>query len=127
MNYLGAEDVLEIHSVLVDETGGSHGVRDNQSIASAVEQPRQTFGGKELYETVFEKAAVLCRAIIQNHPFIDGNKRTAMTAAGVFLELNGYMLVAPEGDVAHFALLIIEEKSEIQDIARWFKNNSKKL
>lgn len=127
MEYLTAEDILEIHSFLIDEIGGSHGVRDRETVASSAEQPAQTFGETELYPTVFQKAAVYVRVIIQNHPFVDGNKRTAMTAAGVFLEMNGYKLVAPEGKVAEYAFSIIEEKREVDDIAEWLKNNSKEV
>ena len=91
MHYLLAEDILEIHSVVIDETGGSHGVRDRASLSALEGLPRQSAFGKELYPTVFLKASVYVHNIIFGHPFIDGNKRTAMATADVFLQLNGYL------------------------------------
>ncbi len=77
MKYLSAEQVLFIHSRLIDETGGSHGIRDTGLLQAAVERPKATFGGKDLYPDIFYKAAALLESLIKNHPFIDGNKRTA--------------------------------------------------
>ena len=124
VNYLGVDDILLIHSMVIDETGGSHGVRDTHAILSIVEAPKQSFSGKELYPTIFEKAAVYARDIIMNHPFIDGNKRTGMTTGAVFLEDNGYVFTAKEGEIEHFALKVIREKLEIREIAKWFKEHS---
>ena len=76
--------------MVIDETGGTHGVRDHDAILSLESLPRQSAFGKELYSTLFAKAAVYARNIISGHPFVDGNKRTAMAAASVFLEGNGY-------------------------------------
>ena len=83
MIYLTPEQVLFIHSRLVAETGGSHGVRDLGLLESAVARPRATFDGKELYPDLFTKTAVLMDSLINNHPFLDGNKRTGITAAGL--------------------------------------------
>ena len=126
VNYLTKEQILLIHSILIDETGGSHGVRDHNAILALEGLPRQSVFGKELYPTVFLKAAVYCRNILFNHPFFDGNKRTGMTTAGIFLENNGYHIIAQEGQIEKFALEIIRERYDVQDIARWLKINSKK-
>ena len=88
MEYLKKDHIFLIHSMVVDETGGMHGVRDYNAILSVEKLPKQKMFGKELYHTVFLKAAVYARTIIMNHPFIDGNKRTGMTTAFVFLERN---------------------------------------
>ena len=85
VNYLSADETLLIHSLSIDEPSGSHGVRDMHALLSVVESPKLTFGGKELYPTVFEKAAVYARGILMNHPFIEGNKRTGMVSASIFL------------------------------------------
>lgn len=127
MRYLTKEQILLIHSMVIDETGGSHGIRDHGSILSLVELPRQSFSGQELHPSLFHKAAAYARSITFNHPFLDGNKRTAMTSASVFLEDNGYNIVVKQGMVEEFALRIIEEKLDIQAIAAWFKKYTKKI
>ena len=125
--YLTAERILQIHSMLIDETGGSHGLRDHNAILSVEQMPQQTAFGKELYPSVFLKAAVYARSIIMNHPFIDGNKRTGVTSAFVFLEWNGYESTAKEGEVEEFALKVVTEKFSLEIIADWFKKHSKKI
>ena len=127
MKYLHEDDILLIHSMVIDETGGSHGVRDSHAISSLVDLPKQSFSGTELYPTLFEKTATYTRSIIMNHPFIDGNKRTGMTAASVFLENNGYRVMAREGEIENFALKVIERKLKIKQIAKWFKEHTQKL
>lgn len=77
---------------MIDKTGGSHGVRDLGLLESAVMRPKATFGGEELYSDVFSKAAALMHSLIRNHPFVDGNKRTGIAAAGLFLAQNGVQL-----------------------------------
>lgn len=113
--------------MVIDETGGSHGVRDHHSILALEGQPRQAVSGKELYPTIFLKAAVYARNILFNHPFIDGNKRTGMTAASVFLEDNGYCIIVKEGEIKKFALEIIQNRHSIETIAAWLKKYSKKI
>ena len=112
--------------MVIDETGGSHGVRDHHLLASVEYAPRQAFGGKNLYGDLFSKAAVYARDIIMNHPFIDGNKRTAMVVAYVFLEENGFNISEKEGGIARFGIEIAENKFKIPEIAAWFKKNSKR-
>lgn len=113
--------------MLIDETGGMHGIRDHGAVLNLVESPKQYVFGKELYPSVFEKAAVYLRNTIQNHPFVDGNKRTAMTAAAVFLEDNGFMLKVKEGQVEKFALRVAVKKLDIKSIAHWLNKYSKHL
>ena len=127
MDYLSKEDILQIHSIAIDETGGLHGVRDHAAILSLENAPKQKVFGKELYPTIFLKAAIYARDIIMNHPFLDGNKRTGMVAASVFLENNGYEVAAKEGEIEKFALKIIADKLSVGAIAAWFKKHSKRL
>lgn len=124
MRYLTEKQILFIHSAAIDETGGLHGVREHHAILSLAALPRQKLFGKELYPKIFEKAAVYARNIISGHPFLDGNKRTAMLCASIFLEDNGYKITAPEGGVEKFALQIVNKKLDIPQIAEWFKDNS---
>ena len=127
MRYLTKGQILLIHSLIIDETSGSHGVRDLHAILSLEKSPAQSAFGKELYPTIFEKAALYARDIIMNHPFIDGNKRTGVVAASVFLENNGYEIIAREGEFEAFALRIVSEKLEIVAIAHWLNNHSQKI
>lgn len=127
IRYLSKEQILLLHSMIVDETGGTHGVREHHTILSAEQLPQQTAFGKELYPTIFLKAAVYTRTIIMNHPFIDGNKRTGMVSAFVFLEWNGYVSITKEGGVEEFAFEIIQKRLSLEKIADWFKKHSKKI
>jgi death-on-curing protein len=126
ISYLESEDILLIHSAVVDETGGSHGVRDLGRVEAVADHPRQKVFGKELMESLFEKAASYTFDIINHHPFVDGNKRTGMSAAAVFLELNGFILKSHEGSVEEMAVKIITSKLDISAIAGWFEENSRK-
>lgn len=124
MRYLTAEQVLFIHARLVTETGGMHGVRDVGLLQSAVERPRATFGGKDLYRDLFHKAAALMGSLIGNHPFLDGNKRTAISAAGLFLMLNGYELSASQKEFETFTLDMALKKKDVQAAATWFRKHT---
>jgi len=105
VKYLTAEQVLFIHSRIIDETGGMHGIRDLGLLESAVSRPRATFRNKDLYPTSFHKAAALMESLVKNHPFIDGNKRMAITSAAIFLQMNGYLLKASHNELVDFAVL----------------------
>jgi death-on-curing protein len=87
MNYLTAEQVLFIHARLIAETGSEHGVLDLGLLQSAVARPQATFDKQDLYPDLFSKTAALLESLIGNHAFVDGNKRTAITAAGLFLRI----------------------------------------
>ncbi|MBI3305432.1 type II toxin-antitoxin system death-on-curing family toxin [Candidatus Parcubacteria bacterium] len=80
MNYLTGEEILAIHSEIIDQTGGLHGVRDAGLLASILERPKTAFGGKEMHRGLFKKAAVYMEGLARYHVFTDGNKRTAIAA-----------------------------------------------
>lgn len=113
--------------MIIDETTGAHGVRDFNVVHGLEQLPRQKVFGKELYPTIFVKAAVYARTIVMNHPFIDGNKRTGMTAAAIFLEENGYQISTKEGEIEKFALEIISQRHSLDVMASWFQRHSKKV
>lgn len=94
MRYLDVSEVVELHRQIVRTSGGSSGLRDRGALESSVAQPRQTFDGKDLYPTLASKAATLGFSLIQNHPFVDGNKRIGHAALEVTLLLNGFELDA---------------------------------
>ena len=124
MIYLTPEQVLFIHSRLVAETGGSHGVRDLGLLESAVARPRATFDGKELYPDLFTKTAVLMDSLINNPPFLDGNKRTGITSAGLFLLLNGCKLTASPQELETITLRVAMEGMEVSALSGWLRKNS---
>ncbi len=95
MKYLDTARVLALHQLLIEQSGGSAGVRDLGGLESAVAQPQMTFGGVDLYPTLVEKAAALAYSLALNHPFVDGNKRIAHAAMAVFLDVNGFRVQAP--------------------------------
>jgi death-on-curing protein len=100
--YLTPQEVLFIHARLVVTTGGEHGIRDLGLLESAVARPQATFDGADLYPDLFLKTAALMESLSQNHPFVDGNKRTAITAAAMFLQLNGYVLQTTNEELEPF-------------------------
>ena len=124
MNYLTPEQVLFIHSRLVTETGGSHGVRDLGLLESAVARPRASFEGKELYPELFTKAAALMDSVINNRPFVDGNKRMGITAAGLFLRINGWKLTATLDELETCTLRVATVGMKVAELALWLRGNT---
>lgn len=118
--------VLAIHDSMVELYGGSHGIRDVSLIQSAISRPQATFGGEDLYQTVFDKAAALFHSLLMNHAFVDANKRTSITAAAAFLHLNSYALEAKQEDFVSFPLKIEREHLSIEEISAWLERHSKK-
>lgn len=127
MKYLTPQKVLFIHDQVVKRTGGSSGVRDIGLVESAVYRPQASFDAKDLYKTVFDKAAALLQSLLKNHPFIDGNKRTALTSSGLFLRLNGYKLINAKKEEVEFAIRVDNQHLDIEEISKWLKKNSKKI
>src|SRR5690242_19069572 len=94
MRYLTLSEVLEMHRLVLEQSGGAGGVRDQNALESALAQPQMSFGGEELYPTLVEKASALAFSLVMNHPFVDGNKRVGHAAMETFLVLNGYEIHA---------------------------------
>src|SRR6476620_3058720 len=82
---ISLSEVEQIHKILIDQFGGSHGIRDNGTLSSAISRPFSTFDGKELYTTAIQKASALIESILINHPFVDGNKRTGYVLMRILL------------------------------------------
>ena len=98
IRYPTLAEVLILHLLVMRQSGGLVGVRDSNALETALAQIRVTFGGKELYPGLLEKAAALCFFIVQGHPFADGNKRTGHAAMETMLQLNGFQIEATEED-----------------------------
>jgi len=123
MRYLTLGEVLELYRQIMDLTGGRVGVRDIAGLESAIAQPRQTFGGRELYPSLAEKAGALGHSLVQNHPFVDGNKRTAHAAIEVFLLLNGHEVVASIDEQERVMLDVASGKMDRAEFIRWVSSH----
>ena len=126
MKHLSVFDVVQIHDTYIKMFGGSLGIRDDNLLDSAVFRCQASFDGKDLYATVFEKAAALFHGIIFDHPFADGNKRTALFSAVRLLYLNGYEFTALNNEAAAFPLFVENTRPDISEISIWFKKHSVK-
>lgn len=110
----------------LDHFGGSSGIRDYGRLESVLASQRQQIFGAELYVDIFQKVATLCRRIIGDHPFSNGNKCTAMLTALVFLEINEKTFAAARGEIEDFAVHIAVEHLDISAIADWLSQHTNK-
>lgn len=112
---------------MIEEYGGSFGIRDIGLIESAIARPHSSFGGEDLYPTLFDKAAALFHSLMFNHAFVDGNKRTTMTVTARFLYINGYELKVDNEEFVAFPLRVENNHLSLEEISDWLKKNTKKL
>jgi len=123
MRYLSLAEVAELHRLLIEAFGGSHGIRDLGALESALAQPRMSFGGEDLYPTVVEKAAALGFTLVQNHPFLDGNKRVGHAAMETFLVLNGFEIEAEADEQEHLMLALAAGDIDRSGLLKWLRNH----
>lgn len=119
MKKLSKKQILMLHTQLIQQTGGSEGVRDYNLLESALETPFQSFGGDELYPTIQAKAARLGYGLIKNHCMIDGNKRIGTHSMLVFLALNGIELKYMQKELYETILDVAAGKIEYEDLLQW--------
>ena len=119
-------DVLNIHDILIDEFGGTKGVRDQGALESAINRPYATFGELDLYPSQIEKAAAIFESILINHPFLDGNKRTAYVLMKLILLEDGLAIYADQDE--KYQMVISASKGDIRfaEIVKWLQNRIKK-
>lgn len=127
MTFLTLEQLLELHVLVIQETGGSEGLRDLGRLESAIATQTQSVFGEELYPTPYEKAAAIIRGIIADHPFVDGNKRTGMLAGLTFLRLNKVHFVAKRGGLEDFAVKITTDHMDVPVIALWLQQHGRQV
>ncbi len=127
IQYLSLIQVLAIHDIMIKRFGGSLGIRDRGLIESAIARPNASFDGKDLYKSLFDKTAALLHSLLKNHAFVDGNKRTSLSAAGIFLAMNGYKLQNNHKEEITFALKIANDELSFEEISQWLAENSLKL
>lgn len=127
MNWLSIDEVYTIHEEIIERAGTIASVRDFSLLHSAVERPKASYGGLDLYPTIFSKAAALLHSLCMNHPFTDGNKRTSWASAHKFLWINGYHLKAAKDDAIKFMLSVDNENLPLKDISTWLRKHSTSL
>ena len=116
---ISVKEAEEIHKILIEAFGGSHGIRDMAGLDSALARPFQTFGNNDLYPTSVHKAAALIESLLVNHPFIDGNKRTGYVLMRIFLIDNGLDINATQEEKYNFVLKIASGKTKFEEIIDW--------
>ncbi|MBS4063777.1 MAG: type II toxin-antitoxin system death-on-curing family toxin [Chitinophagaceae bacterium] len=121
------EIILRLHELSIIEYGGSHGLRAEGSLESAIARPYQTFGGEDLYPTVYEKAAAMGESVIMNHPFVDGNKRTGFLAMLAVLEEGGLKLISSKEKTYQTVIDISTGSKTTEEIVEWLKANCKPI
>ena len=127
MRFLTVEEVLYIHFQMIERFGGLHGVRDIGGLESAVARPQTTVFGDDAYPDLIEKASAMFHSLILNHPFHDGNKRTAFAAVGLFLQLNGISIIGAHREIEDFVVRTAEKRLSLETIVDWLSKHSKAL
>ena len=121
MRYFTLEEILELHFMIVEDFGGSHGVRDENRLRSLIESPQLIAFSVEQYMAVYEKAAAYMRNCVLDHVFVDGNKRTGTTLAGIFLARHGVEITATPKELEDFAVRVATDHLSVEHIAQWFE------
>jgi len=121
MRYLNLNEVLELHRLVMEQSGGLVGIHNFSALESVLAQPRMTFAGRELYPTMVEKASALGFSLIKNHPFVDGNKRTGHAAMEVFLVLNGFELDASVDEQERVILQVASGQLDREGFTDWLR------
>jgi death-on-curing protein len=125
IRFLTVEDALQLHADQVAMYGGEPSVRDRGLLESALAQPRATYDGRSLHGDLFEMAAAYMFHIVQNHPFVDGNKRAGLIAALVFLIDNGIHLEAASGQLYSLTIGVASGDIHKPEIAAFFRSHAR--
>lgn len=121
--FLSLEQVLRIHASMVDAYGGAAGVRDMGLLQSAVAMPQASYGGQVLHPTVFDQAAAYLYHLVQNHPFLDGNKRIGAASALVFLAMNDVQIEGDEDGLVALTMSVASGGAGKDEIAEWLRGH----
>jgi death-on-curing protein len=124
---LNLEQVLYLHERIIDFAGGKQGIRDLALLHSALERCKATFAGEDLYPDIVDKAAALLHSMTMNHPFLDGNKRTAYQTMKRFLFSNGYSMKATQAEIVHFCTAVDDEGYTLKQIKTWLKTHTRPI
>ncbi|MBL8746213.1 MAG: type II toxin-antitoxin system death-on-curing family toxin [Phycisphaerae bacterium] len=121
--FVTQSEALAYHELSIQEYGGAHGVRDAGALDSAIAMPMQGLGDGYAHAFPFEMAAAYAFHIAKNHPFIDGNKRTALLCCGAFLRMNGWDLGSKGTEAADAILAVVENRMAKHDLAVWLQQH----
>ncbi len=124
---ISVDVVLKVHLLIINKYGGTHGLRDRGNLESALARPFATFDGIDLYPSPIEKASAIFESLIINHPFIDGNKRTAFVMMRILLHLNNYKIISSEDELYNFIISAAKGDFEFSTIREWLGNNTKEI
>lgn len=124
MKRLSKEQVIKIHNMLISQTGGSDGIRDEGLLESALNAPFETFDGEYIYRTIKAKAAKLVYFLVKNHPFIDGNKRIGILVMITFLEINGVEVTCTDEELITLGLGLADGTIDDEDLLNWIIDHS---
>jgi death on curing protein len=127
MRYLSLGEIVGLHQLLLDQTGGSAGIGDLGGLESAPAQPRATFDGADRHPTIIQKAAALAFSLTLNHPFVDGNKRVAHAAMEVFLLVNSWELVGTVDEQERLMLALADGRMTREQLTDWLEQHTKPL
>ena len=123
MQFLTLEHILILHKRVIDQSGGSIGILDQGILESALAQPFMSYGEQELYPTLIEKVAALGFSLINNHPFVDGNKRIGHAAIEVTLLMNGYEIQADVDPQEAVILAVDSSEMNRESFLEWLQNH----
>jgi death-on-curing protein len=126
LNWINLKELVLIHELVINETGGARGIINPIALESVLLRPFSSFEGKELFPDIWSKVAVLVHSLIAFHPFTDGNKRTAFVAAEVILKLNGYR-ITPAIEHETFFWAIARGEKSIEEIQAWLKKHATRI
>lgn len=124
MKRLTEAQILKMHNLIIQETGGSKGIRDAGLLDSALNLPFQSFDGEDIYKTIRTKAARLTFSIINNHPFVDGNKRIGILVMLVFLEVNGIEVFCTDKELIELGLGLANGSISYKELLNWIIEKS---
>lgn len=127
LKYLSEAEVIAVNEEMIAKYGGLHGVKDLNLLRLAVGRPQMSIGFQDAYKTVFDKAAAMFHSIINNHPFLDGNKRTSLFSAILFLEYNGWKVILKRKEAVKFTMRAHNYDWTVEQISKWLKDHSKKI
>ena len=123
MKYISIDYILKLHEKLILATGGLTGIRDMELLKSAIETQKTTFAGEDLYKSIEAKCSNICYSIINNHAFIDGNKRIGLYVMLVLLEYNGIKLSFTQKELIDLGLAVAKGELKQKDISEWINNH----
>lgn len=123
MIWITADDVIQIHSRVIQRSGGMDGLRDRASLEAAVSAPMQSFGGQDLYPTIVEKIARLGYGLASNHAFVDGNKRIGAMMTQLLLKWNGFQMSLRSGELADMFIAIADGSAKESDLLAWIQEH----